>query len=477
MLHLPVLRAGRPYRSLDTVELGHVRTGEPVATISQANRGLIARDLREAPSLRRELQEVPVRELLAICRKAAELFAGAEIVVDPIDGVRHGPEDYVRTLSETTGMPQALARMNMEKIRYVLAEMETVLGGLTRGLDLAALDSGWAVQEGRSVSYVGEADNLGVLLPSNSPGVHSLWIPAVPLKVPLVLKPGSREPWTPMRIVQSLVEAGCPAPALGYYPTDYSGATEILLRTDRSMFFGDASTVSGWKGDPSVQIHGPGWSKVLLGSDAAGDWKRHVELMVTSIAENGGRSCLNASGVWVPAHGREIAEAVAGRLVEIDARPLDDPEARLAAFPDSGVAQRISDYIDRQLEIPGAEDVTARMRGTGRVASVDGCTFLLPTLVRCDDADHPLLRSEFLFPFATVVETPQSEMLRRIGPTLVATALTEDERFISELLAARNIDRLNLGAFPTSRVSWDQPHEGNLFEHLYRQRALQAANA
>ena len=25
----------------------------------------------------------------------------------------------------------------------------------------------------------------------------------------------------------------------------------------------------------------------------------------------------------------------------------------------------------------------------------------------------------------------------------------------------------------TSRVDWDQPHEGNLFEHLYRQRALQ----
>jgi len=25
---------------------------------------------------------------------------------------------------------------------------------------------------------------------------------------------------------------------------------------------------------------------------------------------------------------------------------------------------------------------------------------------------------------------------------------------------------------PTGRVEWDQPHEGNLFEHLYRRRAL-----
>jgi hypothetical protein len=35
----------------------------------------------------------------------------------------------------------------------------------------------------------------------------------------------------------------------------------------------------------------------------------------------------------------------------------------------------------------------------------------------------------------------------------------------------RAVERLNFGALPTGVVSWDQPHEGNLFEHLYRQRA------
>ncbi len=52
-----------------------------------------------------------------------------------------------------------------------------------------------------------------------------------------------------------------------------------------------------------------------------------------------------------------------------------------------------------------------------------------------------------------------------------------DDAFNAEALAARNIDRLNLGPFPTSRISWDQPHEGNLFEHLYHQRAFQASLA
>jgi hypothetical protein len=117
--------------------------------------------------------------------------------------------------------------------------------------------------------------------------------------------------------------------------------------------------------------------------------------------------------------------------------------------------------------------VTARVRGTGRVAEAGGCTFLLPTVIHCEDPEHPLVACEFLFPFATVVEAPAEQMARRIGPTLVATALTHDAAFRQALFACPDIDRLNLGSVPTSTVVWDQPHEGNLFDHLYRRRAVQ----
>jgi hypothetical protein len=86
-----------------------------------------------------------------------------------------------------------------------------------------------------------------------------------------------------------------------------------------------------------------------------------------------------------------------------------------------------------------------------------------------------LASCELLFPFVSVVEAAQHVMLQAIGPTLVATAVTDDPSFRRELMLSRDVDRLNLGALPTTRVSWDQPHEGNLFEHLYRQRAFQAA--
>ncbi len=473
MLHIPILRAGRPYRSLNVQPLIDVRSGEPLGTMSLALSGMIARDLRDAARHRRALEAIPAAELIEVCHRAAKLFAEAEL---PLGDTVLSPEGYIRHLSATTGMPEALGRLNMEKIVGVLAGIEGVLDGLTRGLDLAVLDGGWGIQDGRRLSYLRRTDHLGAVLPNNSPGVHNLWLPAIPLKVPLVLKPGSSEPWTPYRLAAALTAAGCPEEAFSIYPTDHGGVAEVLLRTGRSMFFGDASTVKSWQGQGKVQIHGPGWSKVIFGADAAPAWRDHLDLLVTSVAANGGRSCINASGVWTPSRGREIAEGMAERLAAIEARPLDDPQAQLAAFPDPEVARRISEMIDQQLEIPGAEDVTARYRTGGRVAEAGGCTFLQPTLIYCDDPEHPLAQSEFIFPFAAVVEVPAEEMLERLGPTLIGSVITDDPELRTAALACGAIDRLNLGAIPTPKISWDQPHEGNLFDHLYHQRAFQMAS-
>jgi len=483
MVHLPTLRWGRPYRSLSRVTLSHVVTGEPVAEVSQANPGLIARDLATAPLARQALTGCSSSQRIEICRQAAELFRDGELPLDPEGTATQTPDDYVRQLSGTTGMPEALVRTNMDKIHFVLSEMERVLAGLTRGLDLSVLDDGWGVEDDRPVSYRRHTDALGVVLPSNSPGVHSLWIPSIALGVPVVAKPGRHEPWTPLRVAQALWAAGAPREAFGFYPADHAGSTEVLLHTGRSMLFGDRSTVGPWADDPRVELHGPGWSKVLLGADQVPHWRSHLDLMVNSVAANGGRSCINASGVWVPEDetgsegtAKDIARALAERLAEIEALPLDHPSARLAAWGDAAMAQRISDWLDRQLAIPGAVDVSAEIRSE-RLVEVEGIPYLLPTVVHCEDPDHPLAKTELLFPFVAVVEVPAKEMLDRIGPTLVASAVTEDPRWTASLLGCRTIERLNVGVIPTSRVSWDQPHEGNLFEHLYHRRAFQGVAA
>ncbi len=492
--HLPLLRAGRPYRSLALETLTDVRTGEPVAQVSQATAGMISRDLREPETLRRPLDAFTVAELVEICGRAAALFLDAELPLDetaPASASRaqttQSTQDYVHQLSSTTGMPHALARANMFKVAGVLQNMDAVLGGLTRGLDLSVLDAGWGEQDARKLSYLRLSETLGAVLPNNSPGVHTLWLPAIPLKVALVLKPGSTEPWTPLRVAQALYAAGCPREAISFYPADRSAGPMVLQRCGRSMMFGDAATVERFAKDPRVQPHGPGWSKVIFAPDAADAWDQHLDMLVESAAANGGRSCINASGVWLPTdphkpgrRARALAEALAERLAVLEPRPLDDPDASLAAFANPAVAHAVDAMIEQQLQLDGAEDVTARLRreqggDASRVAEIAGCTFLRPTVIRCDDPEHPLASAEFVFPFMTVVEVPEADLLQRIGSTLVGSVISDDPDFQRRALECPHIDRLNLGAIATAHIAWDQPHEGSLFEHLYRQRAFQAA--
>lgn len=469
---LPAYRFGRPYDSLAQTEVTSADGKEVLAAVGMVNPGLISRDLRflAGPAFD-AVQARPVAEMIDICRKAAPLFMSSDLPL--CAGRTQSPDDYVRLASAACGMPHTLLRGNMRKIAGVLEEMELILKGLTRGVDPAALDAqvGWL--DDVPVSFYPTARNLGLVLPGNSPGVHSLWLPAVALRIPVMLKPGRQDPWTPWRIINALLAAGCPREAFGFYPAAHDGAGVILSECDRAVVFGDASTVRRHVGDPRISVHGPGYSKVLIGEDRIEAWPEYVDLLVESIAGNGGRSCVNASTVVVPRHGRAIAQALAERLADMIPRPPDDPAARLAAFVDPRAATAVNARIDSALARPGAEDLSAGARSGGRRVEVDGLTYLQPTIVYCEDPGHALARTEFMFPFATVVERDQTDMLAWIGPSLAITALTEDVAFRRDLLRCPDVQRLNLGPIPTGRVRWDQPHEGNLFEFLYARRAVQ----
>ena len=148
MIHIPILRAGRSYRSLNTVRVSHIKTGEPLVEVSQANRGLIAKDLVDIALQKDALGQRPIAELISISKEAARLFSTATL---PLDGTEQSPTDYIQQVSGTTGLPEALCQQNLAKIQGVMENIDTVLDGLTRGLDLQLLDTGWGVQNGSHI--------------------------------------------------------------------------------------------------------------------------------------------------------------------------------------------------------------------------------------------------------------------------------------------------------------------------------------
>jgi len=276
-------------------------------------------------------------------------------------------------------------------------------------------------------------------------------------------------------MAEAFFQAGIPREAISVYPGEGDVGAAVLDGCSRSLIFGGTPTVDRYRGNPKVQAHGPGFSKILLGDDQVDHWEQYLDVMVDSIFANSGRGCINCSGIWASRHTQLIAEALAQRLAAVRPLPPEDPESSLAAFTVPGVADAISTAIDADLSRGGAADFTARLRGNGRVAKEGRADYLLPTIVHCDSPEAAIANKEYMFPFATVVQCPEARMLESIGPTLVCSAITCRPEFRQALLDATQIDRLNLGAVPTIQLNWLQPHEGNIVQFLFRARAFQSA--
>ena len=469
MLTINPIRWGKQYKSLDFHEVFHFDTGEPIAKIGQVNGGMVEMDMRKAANARKALRTIPTPELIARCKKAAHLFEHETL---PLGDGHQTVDEFIHQQSASTGLPEHMCRNNMQKNCFVLSNIDTILDALTRGLNLDIFSKGYG-EEGRNVtvSYQCQTPVLGAVLPNNSPGVHTLWLPAVPLQVGLVLKPGSQEPWTPYRMISAYIEAGIPAEAFCLYPGGHDVGSTIMNKCSRSMIFGSAHTVEQYSGNPRVQAHGPGFSKILIGDDVVDQWEDYLDLMVESVLSNSGRSCINCSGIWASRHTKAIGEALAARMGAIEILPPSDPKAALAAFTNPQMAKGTYAMVQQDLAEAGVTDMTAAYGE--RLVERERSAYLRPMVVTADSPQRGVAMKEYMFPFVSVVQCSQKDMIKSIGPTLVGTALTADEAWIDDLTNATHIDRLNIGPMPTSRLNWLQPHEGNLIDFLFRSRAYQ----
>jgi len=469
VLNIPVIRWGKPYESLEFDEVRHFVTDEPIAKVSRANGGLLQRDMRKAEKAREVLKEFSCEELIERMKAAATHFRDGTLTMG--DGTQT-PAEFARAQSASTGLPEHMCLANMEKNHFVLSNMDQMLDALTRGLDLSILSRGFGREDrGVTVSYQAQTPALGLVLPSNSPGVHTLWLPVIPMQIGLVLKPGQLEPWTPYRMMAAMVEAGIPAEAFSIYPGRSDVGSAVISSVPRVMIFGGAPTIAMYQGNPGVQVHGPGFSKILLGDDCVDDWEQYIDLMADSIFLNSGRGCINASGIWASRHTKEIAQALAERLGPVEVKPPDDPEATLAAFTNRDMSEAIWNSIEGDLNEDGVTHMTEPYGE--RLELHERCGYLRPTVVHAESPSAAIASKEFMFPFVSVVECPQEKMISEMGPTLVATALTNDEKWRRQLIDAVHIDRLNLGPIRTIKLDWLQPHEGNIVDFLYRARAFQ----
>ena len=153
----------------------------------------------------------------AVSRRRCRWAMGAERRTTSRAAVgQHGPAEH-------------MCKANMKKNHFVLVEHGQILDCADARAGSGILTRGYGVEvAGVVVSYQAQAPVLGLVLPSNSPGVHTLWLPVIPMQIGLVLKPGPQEPWTPYRMAAAFFEAGVPREAISIYPGGGDIGAEVV---------------------------------------------------------------------------------------------------------------------------------------------------------------------------------------------------------------------------------------------------------
>jgi hypothetical protein len=170
--HLPALRKGKPYDSLEKNEVKDHKTGEVKAEVSQVNAGIVRKDLARIGEARAPLKKFTVAELIEISAKAGELFLNGTLPLGD-RGHTQSRRNTSRPCRAPVGLPHIMVKRNMAKLHFALTNMKMILNGLSRGLDMSVIDNGLGEQAGCPVSYFPTTQCLGLVMPSNSPAVNS----------------------------------------------------------------------------------------------------------------------------------------------------------------------------------------------------------------------------------------------------------------------------------------------------------------
>src|SRR5687767_6165498 len=92
--HIPAIRRGRSYESLDKIDVVNHRTGEKIAQVSTINAGIIRKDLSRIAESRAALKKFTVAQLMEISAKAGEFFLNGALPLGD-KGHTQSPDDYV----------------------------------------------------------------------------------------------------------------------------------------------------------------------------------------------------------------------------------------------------------------------------------------------------------------------------------------------------------------------------------------------
>jgi acyl-CoA reductase-like NAD-dependent aldehyde dehydrogenase len=448
---LEALGPSGPYRTRNR-QVVTSTAAVPVAELSIAPPLYVSRSI----AAQRKAGALPVTQRRGALAVAADAFATAVIAGLDFD-------TYVELASAVSGLPIAVTRAAAHRVADAVAlAFDAVWPARPSG---AVLD--WRehrIGDGGAI-WTRRGEVFAVHASGNGPGIHASWPQALALGYRVAVRPSRREPFTAHRLVHALRASGFRPEDATYLPTDYGGADEIVRSADLAMVYGDQHLIDKYANNPAVFVNGPGRSKIVITADQ--DWREYLDLIVDSIANEGGMACVNATAVLYEGDPAPLAYAIAERLSTIEPLPTHDERAML---PTRSIdeAKQLADYVATRAAgttpVLGADQIVAPLG--------NGCAALRPAVHLMATPDLGTLNTELPFPCVWVSPWSRREGMAALRRSLVVTAITCDEGLIDDLLAEPTVANVYRGHYPTYYHAPEIPHDGFLADFLMRNKGF-----
>lgn len=436
-MSLPILQplvGGETYACDETADLPGVH-GVPVARVGVSPALLLQLALRR-------LRGAAVPS--AVFGRAGELFAEAELAGESAD-------EYRRSVVAATGLPHRVVSEGLRSVRDGLAQLEE---SNARQLPAPTARVRW-VPRGRT---------LGIVTPSNHVDPHLTWARALSLGLGVIVRPGTRDPFTPFRLAAALLAAGLPPHCLSVLPGPHELGERLLAASDLGIVYGGPTAVSRWEDHPRVLTRGPGRSAVLLDQSLSPDV---VDALARSVAADAGVRCTNTSVIRTSEDPAEVADVLAARLDASPTLPAAHPDAVLPTVSAEQAAQL------RQT-VAGLEQAGLRRHSAdgGPVPLHDGSYAARPVVLSTSDPRHPAIGTELPFPFVVITPWSAADGLEPFGPTLALSVFSDDLDLPSAALAEPRIRRVVVGGTAPWTSGPELPHDGSLTGFLLEPKAF-----
>ncbi|MTE19097.1 aldehyde dehydrogenase family protein [Streptomyces sp. TRM43335] len=383
--------------------------------------------------------------------EAARLFA--EEVLDDED-----PREYAARVSRATGLTAAAVAQAVEDLVTELAELpQTTAAELPSTGFGPGFDTRW-VPRGRTFTAV---------MASNHPVPNVAWAQALFHGYSVLVRPGSRDPFTARRLMRALLAAGLPPEKVAYLPCSHRTGEFLLREADRGIVYGGDSAVRRWQGHESVAVRGPGRTKALLDADPD---DAVVEHLAVSASFDGGTRCTNLSAVLTSRPVGEVADRLAERLGRLPSLPATDEQATLLVA-DRERAERIR----RQVVALRAEltDHSARFDpGESVVELADGSFLLRPVVLSANRPDHPAVGTELPFPFVVVAPWSEADGVAPLRDSLVLNLLTDREDLVDAAVREPSVRKVTRGTVLPWTAVPGIPHDDNYTQFLLEPKGV-----